>query len=88
MMPCFPGMPERVNDQPFTGCRPDCLHRASVEAYREMKIFADETRKIRREKATGGHATEGKEWDALHPPFTFKQWLVDNRRPNRQEPAA
>lgn len=81
-MPCFPGMPERdTANTPFSGCRPDCLHRAFVLAYREQKILADEVRKIAREKATGGHKSEGEEWDAQHPPFTYHRALIDNRRP-------
>lgn len=88
-MPCQPKMPVRdAADTPFSGCRADCLHRAFVLQYREQKVLADEVRKVARENATGGHKSEGEEWDAAHPPFTFRRALEDNRRPRRPDEEA
>jgi hypothetical protein len=71
-------MPKREDDQPKSGCRADCLHRAMVLSYRATKSEADQVRKIKRENACNGYATEGAEWDAGHPPLTFKQYLQSN----------
>lgn len=83
-MPCVKRLAVRVADQPGTGCRHDCLHRANVEAYREAKTLADEVRALAREDAVAGgrsDGTEGREFDARHPPLLFKHWLQDGRRP-------
>ena len=84
---CQTGMPRRVDDQPGSGCRHDCLHRAMVETYRQLKADSDHARFLAREYDTIGHATEAAEWDATHrPPLTLKQFLIDNRR--REDDAA
>lgn len=80
-MPCVAGLARRTNDEPGTGCRADCLHRALVERYRELKDAEAEVRKLQREAATNGHrGTERDQWEAAHPQLTFQQYLEDNRR--------
>lgn len=84
---CHPGMPQRVNDEPGTGCRADCLHRAMVERYRELKAAEAECRLRDREAATNGHnGSERAEWEATHPQLTFQQYLLDNRRTEESAP--
>lgn len=72
---CRPGMPKRQDDRPGSGCRADCLHRALIAEYREAKAASDEARKLKREAATGGYGTEGAEWDAANPAWTFRDFL-------------
>jgi hypothetical protein len=78
-----PGMPVRTSE-PGTGCRRDCLHRAMVGEYRQVKAAADEARKLERDYATVGYATEGAEWDADRPPLTFKDFLISRRVDTRE----
>lgn len=79
-MPCVAGLARRQDDTPGTGCRHDCLHRALVERYRDLKATEAEVRKLAREEATNGHrGTERAEWEATHPQLTFQQYLRDNR---------
>ena len=59
-MPCSPGMSK---------CRRDCLHRASVEAYRPARHAAE----LERERVTGGYPSE---IEAYGPILTFKDWLT------------
>jgi hypothetical protein len=80
-MPCFQGMPVRRGDTIGSGCRRDCLHRAMVADYRVVKAAADEARKLEREAACNGFTAEGIAWDAEHPALTFKDFLLDRRRP-------
>lgn len=68
---CVKGMPTRLDNQPGSGCRRDCLHRAMVLEYREVKALHDQARKLEREAVCNGYATEGATWDAEHP-----QWGV------------
>ena len=79
-MPCVAGLARRQDDTPGTGCRADCLHRALVERYRDLKATEAELRKLARENATNGQrGTERAEWEATHPQLTFQQYLRDNR---------
>jgi hypothetical protein len=82
-MPCVKQMPKRQDDQPGSGCRADCLHRAMVKSYRATKSEADQVRKIEREDACNGYATEGAEWDAEHPSWGFHEFLISNRQKDR-----
>lgn len=59
-MPCSPGM---------TKCRLDCLHRASVMAYRDARHAAE----LERERVTGGYPSE---IEAYGPILTFKDWIT------------
>lgn len=72
---CHKGMPVHTGT-PGTGCRRDCLHRGLVREYREIKAAADEARKLERDYAGQGYATETAEWDAANPAWTFKDFLV------------
>ncbi len=76
---CHPGMP-LDQPEPGFGCHARCLHRSLVERYRDAKILSDEARKIAREQVTHGYATEGADFDAAHPPLTFRAFLLDQPR--------
>lgn len=85
-MPCVAGLARRQDDTPGTGCRHDCLHRALVERYRDLKGTEAEVRKLQREEATNGQrGSERAEWEATHPQLTFQQYLLDNRHRGDEE---
>lgn len=65
-MPCAKNM---------TGCRPDCLHRQSVETYRLWRIRWEQEC----EAATCGWATEEQEFREQCPPPTYGDWLRQSR---------
>jgi hypothetical protein len=74
------GLARRQDDTPGTGCRHDCLHRALVQRYRELKDTEAEVRKLAREEATNGQrGTERAEWEAANRQLTFHDYLLDNR---------
>jgi hypothetical protein len=54
-----------------------------VKSYRATKSEADQVRKIEREDACNGYATEGAEWDAEHPSWGFHEFLISNRQKDR-----
>lgn len=85
-MPCQKRMPVRANDEPGSGCRRDCLHRALVKRYRSEKGAYDEARKLEREEATHGFATEGTDWDEDHPSWGFREFLVQSAAGLAPEP--
>lgn len=83
-MPCVAGLARRQDDTPGTGCRPDCLHRAKVQAYRDLKAAEAEVRKLAREAVAGATkpgSAEREEWEAAHPQLTFQQYLDDTKQP-------
>jgi len=84
-VPCAKGMPTRKGDEPFSGCRVDCLHRkAIVLEYRPMRQASVEAA----ERAAGSpthHPTEWREYVAAHPLFTLRQFL-EGRRDDRERP--
>lgn len=68
---CHKAMPVRKDDQPGTGCRRACLHRASVQSYRDWRHAWEEAR-----ENGENMRLEDYEYAAKYPPPTFKHWLT------------
>ena len=65
-MPCRKSM---------AGCRRGCRHRQFVLAYRVERHAAE----LAAEGATGGYATERREYARDCPLITYRDWLIHNR---------
>lgn len=64
---CHLRMPVRKDDQPGSGCRVDCLHRAAVLAFRAERAAWEEWAKVAREQATWTDLDEGASWAERNP---------------------
>lgn len=67
---CHKGMPVRRDDEPGSGCRRACLHRRSVQEYRDWRHAWEERREHR-----DNMQLEDDDYARLWPPPTFRAWL-------------
>lgn len=66
---CHKGMPVR-SDQPGTGCHRACLHRRSVQEFRDWRHSWEEAR-----ERDHHMQLEDDDYAARYPPPTFRAWL-------------
>lgn len=81
---CAPGM--RVGREGIPGCHSTCLHRQSVEAYRDTRHAWEALRESGTLVSHSGtevaaYQLEDDDFRERFPPPTFKDWLISRARP-------
>lgn len=81
---CVTGM--RVGRDGAPGCKASCLHRQTVEEYRDTRHAWESLRESGHLVPHGGtevaaHQLEEDDFRQAFPPPTFRDWLIEHARP-------